>query len=108
MVGVANTNCVPTQQASFDLQSAASCYDTLQGILQAYTNLLAGNTRVVLRFGERWSEYQRGNADGLKQLYMTLYTQCPAAAQAGLPNLAAGSRVRRGPPAQGIQFFPRL
>jgi hypothetical protein len=100
--------CPPTKQTSFDVNSATSCVAMCQQLFQAYVNQMSGTQRIVVRFGERWTEYNRANGADLLVLYMTLYTQCPAAAAAGLPNLNPNMSVKRGAPARGFQTFPRL
>lgn len=100
--------CPPTTQTQFDLRNTADCAATLQELLQAYANALAGNRRILVRFNERWTEYAKPNAAALLVLYNTIYRQCPAAATAGLPDLAPGKQVRRGPPSRGMFMFPRL
>lgn len=108
MTSPSSLGCVATAQSAFDMRNANDCLSTLQSLLQAYTNLVSGNHRVTVRFGERWSEYNKGNVNGLLTLYQTLYTACPHAASAGLPSLQAGSRVKRGRPVSGFNAFPRL
>lgn len=85
----------PVQIASYDCGDCVNCRDTLLQLFQAYTDLLAG-ARARVRFGTRWSEYHMGNADGLRMLYQQIYAQCPD--RHGLPNLAKGAAMRRGPP----------
>ena len=93
---------------TFNINNNADCVTLLQGLLQAYTNLIAGSTRVEIRFGDRTSIFNHGNATQLQALYNTIYAQCPGAQASGLPSLNPGLRARRGPPVTGVQFFPRL
>ena len=105
------SNSCPPQSASqtvIDVRSPTSCIDTLNQVLNAYYSVISGSQRVTVRFNERWAEYQKGNAEELRQLYMQLYAQCPNAAASGLPNLNPNLRARRGPPARGLTFFGRL
>jgi hypothetical protein len=102
------TTCPPTAQTQFDVRNPASCVQLCSLLLQAYYNVIAGQGRVTVRFQERWTEYQKGNVKELREQYMVLYTQCPAAKAAGLPNINPMNAVRRGAPARGLQIFPRL
>lgn len=77
-------------------------------LLQAYYNCIGGNQRIVVRYNERWVEYNKANAEQLRDNYTLLYTQCPAAKQAGLPNINPANIVRRGPAARAGFSFPRL
>lgn len=100
--------CPPSQQTSFDMRNVADCRQMLGELYQAYVNLLSGHSRIVVRFNERWSEYQKSNTTELLTLYTTMYSQCPAAATSGLPNLNPGNRSKRGSPARSFLGFPRL
>jgi hypothetical protein len=91
---------------SFDA-STFDCVDNLRALFNAYMAAVAGKTRVVVRFNDRWSEYARPDAPALLMLYQTLYAQCPAA-QHCLPDLNPNLRVQRGRPATGIFTWPRL
>jgi hypothetical protein len=93
--------CPPTNQTKFDMQGTASCVQTLTQLYQAYINTVSGTQRVVVRFGERWTEYNRASAPNLLVLYQTIYAQCPNAAASGLPDLNPSLRVKRGAPARG-------
>ena len=87
-------NCPPQLAPTrFDLRSTADCAATLQELLQAYANAVAGSRRSLVRFNERWTEYAKPNAAELRQLYITLYSQCPAAARAGLPDLSRSGPI---------------
>jgi len=97
-----------TTQTQFDVRNTTSCVDMVSYIFQAYVNATVGDKTVVVRFGERWTEYGKPNIEALQRLYMMLYTQCPAAAAAGLPNLNPANAVRRGAPARAFFNFPRL
>lgn len=99
--------CPPGQQ-TFDTSTVTDCVSTLSMIYQAYVACVAGKTRVVVRFNDRWSEYAKPDAASLLTLYMTLYQQCPNAAQSGLPNLNPGLKAQRGRPARGFYAWPRL
>jgi len=97
-----------TPQTQFDIRNVTSCVAMASYLYQAYLNAVVGDKTVVVRFGERWTEYGKPNIAELRQLYMQHYTQCPAAAQAGLPNLNPANRVRRGAPARSFNNFIRL
>lgn len=79
-----------------------------QQLLQAYYTTISGNKPTTVRFNERWVEYSKANANDLRDNYMSLYAQCPAAKQAGLPNLNPANMVRRGAPARAGFPFPRM
>jgi hypothetical protein len=76
-------------------------------ILEAYETVIAGTQRTQVRFQERWTEFQKGNAMELRNYYVTVYGQCPAAARAGLPDLNPAMQVRRGAPARSLNRFDR-
>lgn len=95
--------CPPGQAQSFDVQNAGSCINELRTIYNAYLAAIAGKTRVVVRFNDRWSEYGKPDAAALLTVYMTLYAQCPSAATSGLPNLNPQLKVKRGPPARNLR-----
>lgn len=92
----------------FDMRNANDCLSFCRSLLQAYANTVSGNQRVEVRFGERWTVWNKANVAGLLNLYMSSYAQCPAAIQNGLPNLNPANRVRRGPPAGTVNFFPHM
>ena len=101
--------CPPaTAQHAFDMRNSTDCAAILGDLFQAYANVVGGSQRVTVRFGERWTEYGKGNAPALVALYMTLYRQCPAASIKGLPDLNPNKKVLRGPPATGFSVYPRL
>jgi hypothetical protein len=100
--------CPTNTPTRLDLRNTSSCVEALQSMAQAYYTILTGNQRVMVRFQERWTEYQKGNVKELVNAYTTLYNQCPGAAAAGLPNLNPGLASRRGAPARGLNIFPRL
>lgn len=93
--------CPPGQAQSFDAD-VPDCVQACSAIYQAYVAAIAGRTRVVVRFNERWSEYSKPDADKLLTLYQTLYAQCPYAKAAGLPDLNPNLKVARGRPAKGV------
>jgi hypothetical protein len=80
---------------TLDLDRPMSCRETLSQLWAIYMDVLAGS-RARVRFGTRWSEYHLGNAEGIRMAYMSIYTGC--ADVHGLPNLAKGAQMRRGPP----------
>lgn len=84
------------------------CAEAASAIYQAYLVAISGNQRISVRFNERWTEYNKANADHLLQQYNTLYNQCPQAKLAGLPNLNPGLKARRGPPLRGFSIFGRM
>lgn len=103
---MADNRCAPAQRR-FDV-SSSTCVEALQQLFNAYMLVVTGKQSVVVRQNDRWLEYNRADADQLRNLYQTLYNQCPGAAAAGLPNLSPGLRVQRGAPARGLQVWPRL
>ncbi len=102
--------CPPASNSTtiFDVRNVTSCVGMLQQLFQAYMAAVTGQRRIIVRFNERWSEYQKVNVGELLVTYQTLYAQCPGAAAAGLPNLNPNNKVRRGPPSRGGFFFPRM
>lgn len=84
------------------------CVAQCSAIYQAYVTAIAGKSRVVVRFNDRWSEYARPDAPALLTLYQTLYAQCPGAKQAGLPDLNPNLKVQRGRPARGYTTWRHL
>ena len=94
--------CPPTTQTKFDVSSAVGCVAMLQQLFQAYVAVSTGTQRVVVRFGERWTEYNRPDAAKLLTLYQSIYVNCPAAAAAGMPDLNPNLRVKRGSPARNL------
>ena len=104
-----NSNCSPAggTMPAVDLRNATSCIERLRMLLNAYEAVMTGSQTTIVRFQERWVEYQKGNVAELRNYYQTLYVQCPGAQAAGLPSLSV-SPVRRGPPARGGFNFGRL
>jgi hypothetical protein len=104
------TNCppVPVSPTQYDLRQTTNCIDILRSLMSAYYAALTGNQRVIVRFAERWTEYQRVNVEELRMQYQILYNQCPAAKSAGLPNLNPALQARRGAPTRGFSHFGRL
>ncbi len=94
--------------SSYDVGGATDCVTQLALLYQAYLAAIAGQTRVVVRFNDRWSEYARPDAPALLALYQTLYAQCPRAKVAGLPDLNPNLKVKRGRPATGLHSWSRL
>ena len=92
--------CPPGQAQSFNAD-LPDCVAQVSAIYQAYVAVVAGKSRVVVRFNDRWTEYARPDAPALLMLYQTLYAQCPGAQAAGLPDLNPNLRVQRGRPARG-------
>lgn len=101
-------DCNPPRQTSFDIRRGSTCVDICTQLLQAYFNVIGGNQRTTVRFNERWVEYNKGNAEQLRDTYMMMFAQCANARQAGLPDLNPAKIVRRGPAARGGFPFPRL
>lgn len=95
-------------QTQFDMRNANDCVTMLRMLWQAYTACITGNQRILVRFNERWSEYQKANANEIREHYMLVYAQCPYAKDAGLPDLNPGAAVRRGAPSHSRRFFPRM
>jgi hypothetical protein len=101
--------CPPaTEQTTFDVRDADSCIAMLQALLRAYITVVTGQRRVIVRFNDRWTEYQKSDASSLLAAYQTFYAQCPTAAAEGLPDLNPQKKVRRGPPGRGFHSWPRL
>lgn len=96
-----------TAQRALDINDKSTCVDILKALHNQYLNVITGNVRVVVRFHERWSEYQRADVEQIRLAYQTIYSQCPTAAREGLPDLSPGARARRGGPARNLQIFPR-
>lgn len=94
----------PPQQTEYDLRNAADCKTFLQGLFQAYTALVTGQRRIIVRFQDRWTEYQKSNAAELQDLYRTVYATCPD--KSGLPDLNPNARMKRGAPARGFFHWP--
>jgi hypothetical protein len=101
-MALVNGLCPPTTETRFDINSETSCVGMLTKLFQAYVNSATSTQRVVVRFGDRWTEYNRGSQDKLLNLYMVLWNQCPAGALAGLPDLNPNKAVRRGRPARNV------
>lgn len=99
------TSAVPQH---LDMRNRASCVEALSELARAYYSILSGQSKVMVRFQERWVEYQKANAQQLLDAYNTLYRQCPGAQAAGLPDLNPGLVARRGPPMRGFNVFGRL
>lgn len=102
---MANATCPPGR---YDVSGANDCVAKCSMLYEAYVACVSGKTRVVVRFNDRWSEYAKPDADALLSLYQTLYTQCPGAQAAGLPNLNPNMKVQRGRPARGFFAWPNL
>ncbi|WP_216073873.1 hypothetical protein, partial [Acinetobacter baumannii] len=68
--------CPPGQAQSFNAD-LPDCVAQVSAIYQAYVAVVAGKSRVVVRFNDRWTEYARPDAPALLMLYQTLYAQCP-------------------------------
>lgn len=102
---MSNQNC---PSGRYDLSAAPDCVAQLRMLYEAYVATVSGQTRVIVRFNDRWSEYARPDADKLLTLYQTLYAQCPAAKGAGLPDLNPNLKVQRGAPARGFFRWPTL
>lgn len=84
------------QTREFDLNATAmTCRQTCNTLWGIYMDVLAGS-RARVRFGTRWSEYHVGNAELIREAYMSVYSGCQDTH--GLPNLAKGHQMRRGPP----------
>ncbi len=96
--------CPPSR---YDVGGTTDCVAQLAMLYQAYTAAIAGQTRVVVRFNDRWSEYARPDAPALLTLYQTLYAQCPGAKATGLPDLNPNLKVKRGRPAIGLHTWSR-
>lgn len=91
--------CPPGQAFNADIPD---CVAQVSAIYQAYIAAVAGKSRVVVRFNDRWTEYAKPDIPALLTLYQTLYAQCPGAQAAGLPDLNPNMKVERGRPARGF------
>lgn len=81
--------------------SSLDCYEQCRRLYDAYGRMLSGEQVVQVRYADNWKEFRAntaGDMDRLRDLYMTLWRQCPTA-QANLPSLDPRS-LRRGPPAR--------
>jgi hypothetical protein len=79
--------------------SEMPCFEQCRSLLDAYNRMLTGGQRTEIRHGDYWTVYRANKpADmiTLRNLYMTMRQQCPAAMQ-HLPDLSPAARVRRGP-----------
>lgn len=85
-------------QITVEAGATGSCRQLLVDLFNAYTALLTGNVRVHVRYADRWTEYQPGQATALRDLYNLIYAQCDDTC--GLIDLDPGRRVKRGPPAR--------
>lgn len=103
-MAIPQSACPP---GSFDT-TGQDCVGTLSTIYNAYLTALTGKQRTVVRFNDRWTEYTKVDAASLLTLYTTLFSQCPGAAAAGLPNLNPGLSAKRGRPGRGFFTWPRL
>jgi hypothetical protein len=93
---------MPTQPAqNLDLSNVENCRDVVLALQKAYLSLVAGNTRLRVRFADRWTEYTPGKAKELLDLIGTIRTGCPEAVDTLQMNRAY--RAQRGRPAR---FFP--
>ena len=82
-----------------------SCFDDCKALYDAYLKMLAGQSKVEVRYNDMWVQYRAntaGDMDRLRMLYSTLRQQCPQAL-CELPDLSPALRVRRGPPV-GIDY----
>lgn len=100
--------CPPANSGPPVFNMTQDCVTLLRELHNAYNRVMSGNQRVTVRFGERWTEYQKSNVGDLLAYYQTMYSQCPGAQAAGLPNLNPGLQARRGPPVRGLSVFGRL
>lgn len=103
------STCPPAAPpANYDVRNTANCVVMCQTLLAAYYQVISGNQTTVVRYNERWVEYNKANADSLRDNYMLLYNQCPSAKAAGLPDINPANKVRRGAPARAGFPFPRM
>lgn len=78
--------------------SGRPCLDQCRDLYDAYVKGLTGGQLIRIRYADNWKEFRPsspGDMDRLRDLYMTLWRQCPEA-QAALPSLDQKG-VRRGP-----------
>jgi hypothetical protein len=85
--------------------TALDCLGQCQYLYNQYIALMTGNsTPIRVRYKDMWTEVRNptsGDMDRIRELYITLWSNCPEA-QCELPDLSKGAQVRRGPPATGI------
>lgn len=60
-----------------DTDLCTTCRAMLADLQSAYIKLVAGQTRIRVRFNERWSEYHPASAPALLKLINLLFDQCP-------------------------------
>lgn len=78
-----------------------SCREIVVALQNAYFQLVAGKSRLKVRYDKRWVAYQPGSATQLLAIANAAYAQCDDVE--GLPNLNPGHRTQRGAP-----FFLRI
>lgn len=83
-------------QFTVDQDFATSCRQFIVDLTNAYTALCAGNTRVKVRFNDRWTEYSTGHQQALLQLLESAWSQCGDTT--GLLDVRPSSRTKRGRP----------
>lgn len=75
-----------------------NCREVVIELQKAYLSLLSGNTRMRVRFNDRWTEYTPGKAKELLDLINTVKSQCDDTE--GLLNVNRAYRAKRGRPAR--------
>lgn len=89
---------MPLPQISIDSGEAANCKALVISLQNAYLDLVAGNKRVRVRFNDRWTEYEPGKEQALRDLINMIAGQCPDTE--GLLSFNRAYRAQRGRPAR--------
>lgn len=90
---------MPTERVEqLDLSNVDNCRDVVLALQKAYASLVAGNTRLKVRFNDRWTEYTPGKAKELLDLINTMRANCPDAADT--LQMSRAYRAKRGRPAR--------
>lgn len=83
---------------NLDLSNVDNCRDVVLALQKAYASLVAGNTRLRVRFDVRWTEYTPGKAKELHDLIGSIRSTCPDADDT--LNMGRAYRAKRGRPAR--------
>lgn len=90
---------MPTEAAqNIDLSDVDNCRDVVLALQKAYLSLVAGNTRLRVRFNDRWTEYTPGKAKELADLIGSIRAGCPDADDT--LQISRAYRAKRGRPAR--------
>lgn len=83
---------------TIDTQEAQNCKELVRALQNAYVDLVAGNKRVRVRFQDRWTEYEPGKEQALRDTINMIAAGCPDTD--GLLNFNRAYRAQRGRPAR--------